>query len=133
MYETALLFSPSRMQSSFTHLLSRTVLKLMLLYLHLYCFTLLVYCTYFVNLYEQNCCTLLLYVIVLLNCTVPVLLNNTCVMYLYCLKSSLVKPLSWMIFICLTMVLLPDSPAPKHKSNLLSSKRKSHITSQLPV
>ena len=31
---------------------------------------------------------------------------------LYCLKSSLVNPLSWMIFICFTMVLFPDSPAP---------------------
>merc|ERR1712168_1521780 len=35
---------------------------------------------------------------------------------LYCLKSSLVKPLSWMIFICLTIVLLPDSPAPSSRS-----------------
>merc|ERR1712004_261772 len=35
---------------------------------------------------------------------------------LYCLKSSLVKPLSWMIFICLTIVLFPDSPAPSSSS-----------------
>ena len=32
---------------------------------------------------------------------------------LTCLKSSLVKPLSWIIFICFTIVLFPDSPAPK--------------------
>ena len=34
--------------------------------------------------------------------------------YLYCLKSSLVNPLSWIIFICFTIVLFPDSPAPKY-------------------
>ena len=33
----------------------------------------------------------------------------------YCLKSSGVNPLSWMIFICLTIVLFPDSPAPENK------------------
>ena len=31
----------------------------------------------------------------------------------YCSHSSREYPVSWMIFICLTMVLLPDSPAPE--------------------
>jgi hypothetical protein len=42
--------------------------------------------------------------------------------YLYCLKSSLVNPLSWMIFICFTMVLFPDSPAPAQYRIICQSK-----------
>lgn len=38
-----------------------------------------------------------------------VLLNTT---GLYCSHSSLEYPVSWIIFICFTIVLFPDSPAP---------------------